>query len=553
MSGKPWEKYKKVAPTKAGPWGKYSGKGDLNAPLPQEPQSHSWSELPSNIGSSASGVAEGIYNMVRHPIDTVTNLNDAAMGGVERLKPQFLSDWQKTLPWSPSQETLDRQKNVSGALGGALQERYGGLENIKNTMITDPVGSAFDVASLAAGGAGVTAKVSALSKLSSPIAKIAELTNPVNLVAKGTKKGILMAGKTASHPIGVTTGMGADALQEAARAGYRGGEYGDAFRQNMRGHEAQDSILIDARDAMGSMAEKRNADYLKGMASTENSNVSVNTQKIHDALSNLKDSLFVKNKTQEIVSPDGVVSNSEAFPSLEKGTPTEFKKLDDISKLLTQWESHPQGKTPIALDALKQRIAKMSPSPTAENAANERRLVTTMSGAVKDAIVEQVPEYAGAMKQYESAKVLEKELHKSLGLGPSSTADSAMRKLQSTFRNNANTNYGSRVNSVKKLEAAGAPNIMPKLAGQMANTFAPRGLANLGASYAGVASLLSPVVASTLPFMSPRLMAEITHALGRGARQGEKVTSKVNPKIALILNALAQSGDQQSAVRQGQQ
>jgi hypothetical protein len=54
-----------------------------------------------------------------------------------------------------SAQTKERQREASDALIKALKDRYGGLENLKNTLITDPVGSALDLGGLAAGGIGL--------------------------------------------------------------------------------------------------------------------------------------------------------------------------------------------------------------------------------------------------------------------------------------------------------------------------------------------------------------------------------------------------------------
>jgi hypothetical protein len=122
------------------------------------PEQHSFSELPGNIIPSAIGVATGLYDMVRHPQQTAETLVDAAQGGVDRLVPEGFTQFMDTHVSPRSPETRERQKQVSGNVGQALAERYGGVENIKNTMITDPVGFGLDAASLAAPALGVAGK-----------------------------------------------------------------------------------------------------------------------------------------------------------------------------------------------------------------------------------------------------------------------------------------------------------------------------------------------------------------------------------------------------------
>ena len=89
------------------------------------------------------------------------------------------------------------------------------------------------------------------------------------------------------------------------------------------------------------------------------------------------------------------------------------------------------------------------------------------------------------MKGYEEASDLTKEIEKTLSLpkdartGP--TIDTSLRKLQSVLRNNVSTNYGNRTELAKYLVNSGAPHLMEALAGQAANAWVPRGLAQLGA------------------------------------------------------------------------
>jgi hypothetical protein len=116
---------------------------------------HSWSELPGNIAPSAVNAATGLWDMVTHPQRTAETIVDAAQGGVDRIMPEEFTNFMDTHVSPRSSETRERQRQVSGALGQALKDRYWGLENLKNTMITDPIGSALDVAAIATGAAGL--------------------------------------------------------------------------------------------------------------------------------------------------------------------------------------------------------------------------------------------------------------------------------------------------------------------------------------------------------------------------------------------------------------
>ncbi len=120
---------------------------------PSQPK-RSWSEMPGNIVPSAVNTATGLWDMVTHPQRTAETLVDAAQGGVDRIMPEEFTNFMDTHISPRSPETRERQRQISGAVGQALKDRYWGFENLKNTMITDPVGIALDVGGIAAGGIG---------------------------------------------------------------------------------------------------------------------------------------------------------------------------------------------------------------------------------------------------------------------------------------------------------------------------------------------------------------------------------------------------------------
>lgn len=122
-----------------------------NEPKPEP----SWSDAPQNIIPSAVNAATGLWDMITHPQRTAETLVDAAQGGVDRIVPEEFTNFMDTYVSPRSRETRERQRQVSGAVGEMLHDRYGTWRNIRNTMITDPVGSALDIAGIATGAAGL--------------------------------------------------------------------------------------------------------------------------------------------------------------------------------------------------------------------------------------------------------------------------------------------------------------------------------------------------------------------------------------------------------------
>jgi hypothetical protein len=97
------------------------------------------------------------------------------------------------------------------------------------------------------------------------------------------------------------------------------------------------------------------------------------------------------------------------------------------------------------------------------------------------------------------------------------------------LRNNANTNYGRRVDLARELEATGVPGadtLFPQLAGQMLSSKTPRGIQGgiLPASAGGAALMTGMTNPATLGAIglgalasSPRLIGEAAYYGGKAA------------------------------------
>lgn len=502
-------------------------------PAAPEPQ---WGDLPGNILPSMGNAAMGFYQAIRHPIETsnaidqmigggVANVNDKIYGMLPDAVSGPLRSFDNAVaPWTPfasvqmqaNPQQRQQAQQVAGAVGGMMKDRYGGASNIKRTLIQDPFGAALDASALLTGGGSLAAKIPMAGNLSKGLLAAGRMTDPIALTGKALRKGSEAAGVASSYPLSIMTGASPDAIQTAYRSGKQGGEAGDAFRQNMRGREGADAVVNEARTALDAMADTRRGDYLHNMQSTHASSMQIDPTPIYSALDDLRNSLHVQPRMQP-------GNNAASFGPLPKGTPEEFAALDEIETLMNQWAAHPEGLTPAGLDALKQRISRMQPSPTAQNANNLRRIVTAAENAVKDSIVQAVPEYGKAMEAYATSKAATDEITKALSLGRTASIDTAAAKLKSALGGNRKT----RAESLATLEANGASNLMPRIAGQQLSDVMPRGLLGKAVgSILGGSAYFNPSSLAVLPMTSPRFVGEIAHAIGRGTRHTGNVYGK---------------------------
>lgn len=331
-----------------------------------------------------------------------------------------------------------------------------------------------------------------------------------------------LAGGGVANIIGALgTHTGGESIKQAAKAGFEGGSKAEAFTHNLRGG-SMDDVLTMARDNISNLGAQKAAQYRSGMVDIKGDKSVLKFDAIDDALNN----------ANGIVTYKGQVTNESAA-----------NYLAEINKKVSEWKALNPNEfhTPEGLDQLKQVIGGIQEKiPLGDKTA--LKAVGGVYNAIKDSIVAQAPKYAKVMKDYSTATKALKEVENSLSLGKKSLDDTALRKLQSVMRNNANTNYGNRVSSVLKLEQGGN-DLMPSLAGQALNSWTPRGLGGLAMVGNVGYGAANPVALSLLPLQSPRLIGEAAFKGGQAANLINKAADKV-PNKAALASILYQMGNQ---------
>lgn len=323
-------------------------------------------------------------------------------------------------------------------------------------------------------------------------------------------------GKGASELVGMTTGTSGDVMREAYKAGKRGTE---EFVENMRGRVPVSELLESAQSALQTMKQMRKDAFSKGFESTKKNQVFLDFKPIEEKFkSTLKDLNYTGVGGVQVAKVGEKTAN----------------EIGEINKLIREWKSKPEVHTAEGLDALKRRVDDLWSNDMSKEA---KSVLTQTRNAVKSTIVKQDKNYAKTMRDYEDSLTIEREIERALGLGDNTAADTAIRKLQSLGRNNANTNYGYRQQLADIMKKESGVDLMPTLSGQSLNTLTPRGLAgkltgtlNLGAG------AVNPALLATLPFQSPRVMGEMFYGTGKAASAFNKAAlSDEKKRLAQLL------------------
>lgn len=536
----PWERYAEPsAPAEsAGPWSKYEAQPaapraprpigaamSVNNPPIAAPSSRTseqpnpgkpWSDVPGealqNLPASAGNFFSALAQPILHPIDTATGLAKVGEGVVS--KGRALARGAVGLPVDVDRPTVEAPANAVGQL---YTDRYGSTEGFKNALATDPVGVAADAATVLSGGAALPGRAGAIAgTVSRAIDPVTQSMNALKLTGKGT-------GIVAENALGMTTGAGKDSVRTAARAGREGGEAGEAFTQNMRGHVPVSDVVDTAKDAVAQMRAERSQAYKEGMADLSKDKTVMDFDPIDKAVDKAANVGSFKGVTVEPRAQDLVAEM--------RGTVEQWKKLDPA-------EYH----TPEGIDALKRNLGNLRDA-TQPNTP-ERVAADRVYKAVRDQIADQAPGYSKTMEAYQQASDKLKETTRTLSLTERASGDTAARKLLSATRNSVQTNYGQRqklIDALAELE----PTLPYQIAGQGMNALTPRGLvARLGAM--GTA----PVNALALPAFSPRLVGEAAYYAGKGTGLSEKALNflRINEESARRAGRAGyQTGRQQEA------
>lgn len=168
------------------------------AKAPKTPQDFSLSEMISNIPSSAAQFGSDIIQPILHPQETAESLGKLVAGGASNIAKYAREQGFPLVP-EPSKEQLAEHggyypyEQEADIAGEALKARYGSIPALKQTLMTDPVGSLADVATLATGGGALAARMPGLmGKTGRAIQKTGMALEPINLAKGAAKTGIGM-------------------------------------------------------------------------------------------------------------------------------------------------------------------------------------------------------------------------------------------------------------------------------------------------------------------------------------------------------------------------
>jgi hypothetical protein len=459
---------------------------ELNAIQGFKPEKSAVQQTVENIPSSAGKFVGDIANTVAHPLDTLSGLQTLVSGAAQKVPgvTSVLDSARNVLPGgTPIGSAQDKQ--VADAVGGFYKERFGGLDNLRNTLIKDPVGAVADL-SVVAGGAGVGLRASGLARAAQVANTVSRFTDPLAVTTNAVKA---VATPVYKGLLGQTTGAGGRVVGEAL-------EGSPEFVNAMRGNTTESQVADKAKDALDEIRQARGDQYRAQLADLKNAQKEI---PIDD----------IKSLADEQLNRFGVKKTQDGLDfSRSTASGQSAKEIEEVYKLVQDWGSQSGDLTPAMLDVLKRRLDDFY-----AEGRTSRAMVTTLKKAVQNKIVSEVPEYAKMTADYAKTTDMIKEMERAVGLGDKTSADTTIRKLTTALREDKNF----RSDLLKTLQSKTGENISGAVAGTVMRPLATRGLGAIATSTVGLGGALtaSPLLAALIPLASPRAVGELSLVLGR--------------------------------------
>ena len=493
-----------------------------------------------------AGLGDTLMNAVKNAPASAINLAK----GVVAPATDLVASAVKGEPYG-LYHSLAHPVDTTNAIGSAVSDfAQHPLTGTKVAFSRDPFGTAANLEL----GVGALAKTGKLASLAAKYASIGDPLQGVYNAARYHAPAVVDAlpdavknapGNLVSCLVCMPSGVGGEAVKEAYAAG-KSRPIGapetpqsTAFTSNMRDPQSNIGSAVDiARRGVANLRQQATQRYLDAMAKFGQSPTPLSVTDLVDAVNASKP----KNFDVYATAPDNIrPADHKAWQQMR----------DFTDHYLVQAAQDPSLLTPLKLDQFKQDLYSVGSKIGANTDRDAARIAGDTYNAVKGILIKHDPVYADTMRDYSTAAEEAAALESGFSLGKKRgqpvNVDASSRKLQSIFRNNANTNYGQRAaqgDRLAELDPSGT--LMPTLSGQQASSWLPRrlsghvtsGVLGAGLLEAGPAALLAHP-ASLLPFagVSPRVAGELAYGTGRLAGTAGQAMGKVG-KVAQGLGDL---------------
>jgi len=491
-------------------------------------------DVPTDFSFLRAGanLPQNFFDVLRSGYSIVTNPLEVGIGAGETMYGGAASAARKSLEQMYSPEKVLEKMPVSRQeeMFRGFAAPYQSMESFKQYAQERPVEALLDISS----GAGIASKVvpykipSATGKIpftdrqvTTPAVGFSELskaTNPLYLSGKVLEAGL--------PPIlGLTTGVGGQTVKkvyEASKAGV------NSAIDQIVGKTQSIDVLNKAKAGLQEMIAQKNIQYSTGKKSSPfksadtgwaASPAKLDFTPIRKSFDDAKKSITYK----------GEVSVGDK----------ELAAINEVEKIINNWESKPRLHTAAGLDFLKQRIDAVYPDDIKMTQA--QRVIDTTRNGVKNYLVKEVPEYQKAMADYENSIETIREIDRGLIGGSKASQETALRKLLNTTRDET----GIKLSLADKMQKATGIDLSTEIAGASMKSYEPKNLLGTLGGGAGIANALfggaglTPATALGIGITSPKITGLLATAGGKLGRYAKPIdlTAKTGVQLKKVQEA----------------
>lgn len=320
-------------------------------------------------------------------------------------------------------------------------------------------------------------------------------------------KGIANLG---AETLGLTSGAGGESIKRGFEAGKRNSQ---TFKQAMRGKIDAFKAVDEAEQAIKSMELSRGREFAKALP--KNGNILLPEKSVQTAYDTALGQI------------SGVKAGVDDVASVALG---KVRRLLENANDLGGFTFNNALEVKTAIDDI---IAPL-------NRAGEKnavRILKPIQQAVKDTMIDAVPEYGKALRNFAEQSKLIDNIKTALSSGKSPTTE--LRALQSITRQSVAGAQGGKIQLGKVLDEVSGGRLLDTIAGGQVSQWMPRDALRGGAGILSALKLDPLGIAGALA-LSPRAVGETAFALGRLANHAGKATARI-PKSAAVYTPLAKA------------
>lgn len=482
------------------------------------PSKNTLTQALSNVDESGLQLLNDIVTPLLSPIQTAKDLKELGSSVINLFREG-----------EQGNEDLARQ------VGQFFKNRYGGIENIKRTFATDPVGMLSDVSIILTGGATLAPKASATANV---LSKASKITSPIETgIGMGIGKSASIGGEGVKQVSGVLTGTGAGALDTAIKTGKNYGtgatafikeklfgkksiakDKQKAFTDAQSGKITAEDIATDFDNSVKKIKDAKDIDYTNALKELKLQDIKINPNEIVNKIN-----AYLDSKATKLTLADGVSTINTGYTRFSKKTQA---MVNTIKKELELIKNNPNLHTAEVLHNLKFKVDDLF---SKDSSGSYAKTNIDIADIIDNTLGEVSGGYKNMNKAYSTAKKLEKKLIDELGSGNKKGATKTINQLLSVMKDQNLTNYGTRLETLKVLDNITESNIFEKLAGTQLSGYVPTGLVGrsavgIGAAIPLVESIITgspatvslPFAASGVGLTSPKITGSVGNLVGKG-------------------------------------